>query len=163
MRKLEIPERLYRILREIAESRGVGVVDVLIEELSDNISRDDRINMYLELHEEYLREAKELHKKGNLVQASEKYWGAICSLLNAIGEAKRWRHFSHRDYEILVNRLWKEMNKPELPRLFSSAERLHANFYHNFLEEDTFRIHEEDVEKLISILREYLKRILKST
>jgi len=40
----------------------------------------------MKLHKRYLRNAKELYIKGNLTQASKKYWGAVTAPLNTIGE-----------------------------------------------------------------------------
>ncbi|MEM1610489.1 MAG: PaREP1 family protein [Sulfolobales archaeon] len=45
---------------------------------------------------------------------------------------------------------------PDYTRLFSSAETLHANFYHNFLTRKTFEVHREDALKLIEKLKRYL-------
>lgn len=70
-----------------------------------------------------------------------------------------WDHYSHRDYDVIINRLFKETNDKELPLYFGgAAERLHANFYHNFMTRDEYEVHREYVLKLINKLRGLLKR-----
>lgn len=118
--------------------------------------KEPTIKLYYQLHEKYLKAAEKEYQDGELSQAGEKYWGALCTLLNLIGEAKGMRHYTHRDYNLIINTLWKELKNPEIPRLFTSAERLHANYYHNFLDKETFELHREDTLKLINILKEYI-------
>jgi len=45
------------------------------------------------------------------------------------------------------------MQKEPLGRLFASAERLHANYYHNFLTELNFEAHRKDVLELLRKLK----------
>jgi len=44
----------------------------------------ERAGVYLRLAEKYLAEAEELYARGDLVQAGEKYWGAVVALLSAV-------------------------------------------------------------------------------
>ena len=106
----------------------------------------------MKLHERYLRDAEELYAEGDLIQAGEKYWGAVTALLNAIGEKRGWSHYTHRDYAEIVERLSEELKEP-LGRLFAGVERLHANYYHNFSTRVNFEAHREDALKLMRKLR----------
>ncbi|MDT7971178.1 MAG: PaREP1 family protein [Vulcanisaeta sp.] len=114
------------------------------------------VSVYLELHEKFLKEAEEEYAKGDLVQASEKLWGSVASLLNAIAEVRGWEHSSHRDYQIIVENLFKETGDRELSICFDAAEKLHANFYHNFLSKDGFEARRDCVFKLINKLKEFV-------
>ena len=111
-----------------------------------------RVAAYMKLYEKYLRDAEELRAKDDLTQAGEKYWEAVTTLLNVIGERRCWSHCTHRDYAEIVERLSEELKEP-LGRLFASVERLHANYYHNFLTRVNFEAHREDALKLIQKLR----------
>lgn len=51
-----------------------------------------------------------------------------------------------------MERLSEELGEP-LGRLFASVERLHANYYHNFLTKVNFEAHREDALKLVRRLR----------
>jgi len=115
------------------------------------------VNTYLGLHERLLKEAGEEYARGDLVQAGEKLWGAVASLLNAIAEVRGWEHHSHRDYYIIIRNLFKETDDEELLLYFGMAEELHANFYHNFMGKDDFEVHRDYALKLINKLRGLIK------
>jgi len=154
--KIEVPEEIYHVLKKEASRKNKDILQLLIEKLI--VDPRDRALAYMKLHEKYLSEAEDYYKKGDLVQASEKYWGAICSLLNAIAELKGWEHYTHRDYNIIINNIARELGDVEIFRLFAMCKRLHANFYHNFLDKDSFKVHREDALKLVEILKEYVRR-----
>ena len=152
MRKVEIPEEVYELVSAIAKRRAKSVEEVILECIIRDVDPGVRVEVYMKLHERYLRDAEELYAKGDLVQAGEKYWGAVTALLNVIGERRGWSHYTHRDYAEIVERLSEELKEP-LGRLFASVERLHANYYHNFLTRVNFEAHREDALKLIQKLR----------
>jgi len=147
--EIEITDALANMLLRKAEERGVAIDEYLLYLASVDLNVDERVELYLKLYEKYLREAEEYTEKGDIVQAGEKYWGAVTTLLCGIAEQRGWRHYHHRDYSDIIENLAEELKDPEIARLFAGAERLHANYYHNFLKSDTFRIHKADVEKLI--------------
>ncbi|MEM4970304.1 MAG: PaREP1 family protein [Sulfolobales archaeon] len=154
---INVPNELYTVLVEIARRRGMSVEDIIVEFLIERLDPRERFEMYVKLHEKYLKEAEELAARGDITQASEKLWGAIVRLLNAIGERERLPHYSHRDLKEISLYLTEKTGDPDYTRLFSSTETLHANFYHNFLTRKTFEIHREDALKLIEKLRRYLE------
>ncbi len=92
---LALSPAIAELLRELAGGRDVEefIIDLIVRELDP----PRRVEVYLRLHEDYLRSAEELYSKGNLTQAGEKYWGAVTALLNAIAELRGgWEHYSHR-------------------------------------------------------------------
>jgi len=97
--------------------------------VAERLDPPDRVKVYVELAEKYLAEAEELYKKGDLLQAGEKYWGAIAALLNAVAEKRRRPHYTHRDYAVLIDELYEETGDRELVVWFGMAERPHANFF----------------------------------
>ncbi|MGC9052235.1 PaREP1 family protein, partial [Pyrobaculum sp.] len=107
--------------------------EFLLTLVAERLDPPERVEAYLKLHEKYLREAEELYQRGDLVQAGEKYWGAVAALLNAIAEKRGWEHHSHRDYAVAVERLYEETGDERLVADFHMAEALHANFYHSFM------------------------------
>jgi len=70
-----------------------------------------------------------------------------------LAEKRGWPHYSHRDYAVAVERLYIETGDKELVVGFSLAERLHPNFYHNFLSPQGFQLHREAVLMLIQKLK----------
>ena len=157
-----VPRKVAELLSEEARRRGIPLEQLLIEKLASGVDPGEKAHAYLELHERYIEEARALAERGELAQASEKLWGAVTALLNALGELKGLPHYSHRDYSELVEKLASELKRPELGKLFAVAERLHANFYHfyhNFIRDpDVFRAYEADVLRLIEVLRGEISR-----
>jgi len=152
LRNIEVSEEVYELVSAIAKRKAKSVEEIILEYIAKDIDPSVRIEVYMKLHERYLRDAEELYAKGDLAQAGEKYWGAVTALLNTIGEKRGWSHYTHRDYAEIVERLSEELEEP-LGRLFASIERLHANYYHNFLTKVNFEAHREDALKLVQKLR----------
>jgi len=152
LRSIELSEEVYELISAIAKRKAKSVEEVILECIAKDIDPSLRIEVYMKLHERYLRDAEELYAKGDLIQAGEKYWGAVIALLNAIGEKRGWSHYTHRDYAEIIERLSEELKEP-LGRLFAGIERLHANYYHNFLTKVNFEAHREDALKLMRKLR----------
>lgn len=133
--------RLAKVLRELAGDRDVEafIADLVAERFDPPRGAD----VCLALSEDYLASAEELYAKGDLAQAGEKYWGAVAALLNAIGELRGWEHYSRRDYDVIIGRLYEETGDKSLLANFGMAERLHANFHHNFMEKEEFDAHRQ--------------------
>ena len=132
---------------------GRDVEEFLLSLVAEKLDPPERVQIYLKLYEKYLKEAEDLYAKNDLAQAGEKYWGAVTALLNAIAEKRGLPHYSHRDYAALIEKLYDETEDEELLKGFALAERLHANFYHNFLEKKSFEVHRREVLKLIEKLK----------
>jgi len=152
LKSIEVSEEVYELISAIAKRKAKSIEEVILEYLAKDIDPSVRIEVYMKLHEKYLKDAEELYAKGDLAQAGEKYWGAVTALLNAIGEKRGWSHYTHRDYAEIVERLSEELKEP-LGRLFAGVERLYANYYHNFLTKVNFEAHREDALKLVRRLR----------
>ena len=142
------------VLRKAAGGRDVE--EFLVELLGERVDPPQRVELYLHLFEKFFREAEELCQRGDLVQAGEKYWGAVTALLNALAEKRGWPHYSHRDYAVAIDTLYRETGDKELVVGFSLAERLHANSYHNFLSREGFQLHREAVLTLIQKLKKLI-------
>ena len=79
-----LPRQLSEKLSEKAEEMGylpeeLGV-ELLSKSLNEELDPKGLVEHYQILSEKYLDEARELLKKGDLVQASEKFWG--CNGIN---------------------------------------------------------------------------------
>ena len=146
--------KTIEILKRLAKEKDIE--EFIIEKVSKDLDPPERIELYINLYEKYLKEAEDFYKKGDLVQAGEKFWGALTALLNAIAEKRGLPHYSHRDYAVIIDELYRETKDRDLVVGFSLAERLHANFYHNFISKDQFDLHREEVLKLIKKLKDLI-------
>ena len=69
----------------------------------------------------------------DLLQASEKGWGAAAHMVKAIAERRGWDHARHRALYQVANRLAQETDDQEIRTLFDVANALHSNFYENWM------------------------------
>ncbi len=135
---IEIPNGVYEALEKASIKSGKDPATMVIETILKSLDPKSRVEIYMKLYERYLRDVEELTTKKDLVQASEKYWEAVTAILNAIGEIRGWDHYTHRDYNVIIENLYEETGDKDLLADFSIAERLHSNFYHNFMRKSAF-------------------------
>ena len=87
-----LPRKLFEKLRERAEERGSLpeelAAEVIFKSLGEELDPAELVEHYRLLSEKYLAEAREFWGKGDLVQTSEKLWGAA-SLAVKMAAAKR--------------------------------------------------------------------------
>ena len=84
--------------------------------------------------EAYSKNYRKHLEQGELAKASEDLWGIVNNLA---------------------------VKDQELPQLLHAAERLHANYYHNFMDQELFREDQEKTEKLIHKLQELIEQELR--
>ncbi len=72
---------------------------------------------------------------GELVQGSEKLWGAAAHAVMAIAQQRGWDYRSHRSLKNAIIRLAQERDDPLLASDFLAAEKFHRNIYHDDMED----------------------------
>ena len=109
-----------------------------------------------EISFQFLEHAEDEFRKGDLLQASEKAWGAVSHYVNFIARQRGWPLGSHNhlidNANNLINR--NPAHAEHRRRLVRSVEALHANFYQAFLDEDSVREGIEDAKELIKALED---------
>ncbi len=88
---------------------------------------------YSDTGHEFLERARTYLAEDDLLQASEKGWGAAAQMVKAAAEARGWRHQSHRDLYVAINWLSNEAGDPKLSNLFAAAGSLDTNSYEDWL------------------------------
>ena len=106
---------------------------------------------YADTGHEFLARAR-TYLAEDLLQASEKGWGAAAQMVKAAAEARGWRHRSHRDLHVAVNRLVEETGDRELNNAFGLANALHTNSYEGWLPRETVESHLAEVATLVEKL-----------
>ena len=77
----------------------------------------------------YHTRAQSYLAQNDLLQASEKGWGAAALRVKSVAERRRWRHTSHDDLRVVINQLVAQTGDTQLKIFFESAGALHQNFY----------------------------------
>jgi Archaeal PaREP1/PaREP8 family len=99
---------------------------------------------------ELLAKAEEALSQDDLLQASEKGWGAAAHMVKGVAERKGWQHNSHRELYQVVSRLSQEQSDSGINVLFSVANALQSNFYENW---KTKEVVEDDLAKVRELLQ----------
>ena len=111
---------------------------------------------YRERSREFLYKAREELEGGDLVQASEKSWGAAALIVKAVADLRGLDHQSHRHLFSVVGDMARETNDTELVRLFHVANGLHGNFYEDWLSRELVEQGIRDVELLVEKVAPFL-------
>ena len=72
---------------------------------------------------------------GDRRQGSEKLYGAATQAVIAICQQRGWRRHTHRAMKQAVVEIAREQGEPLIVGGFSTAERFHANFCHDHMED----------------------------
>ena len=94
-----------------------------------------QISDHLRTAREFLTAADQEFAAGDHLQASEKLWGAASHALIAVAQQHNWPHGSHRALKQATRLLVDETGDGTLHAGFAVAEKFHANFYHDFMED----------------------------
>ena len=89
---------------------------------------------HIQTAREFLILSEQEFADGDFLQASEKLWGAVAHSILAIARQRNWRYGSHNDLIAAATRLSEEQDDISLRSQFKEARRLHANYYHGFLD-----------------------------
>jgi len=152
-----LPRKLSDKIREKAAETGylpdeLGVKFVRMG-LNEELDPEDLVEQYRELSEKYLAEAKEFLSTGDLVQASEKLWGASALAVKRIGAKKGLKLEEHGGLWSFVNLIAMESGDKDLTTLFHVANSLHRNFYEDEMKRETVEIAAVNIEQLVTKLR----------
>ena len=107
-----------------------------------------------EISAQFLNHAEDEFRKGDLLQASEKAWGAVAHYVNSVARQRSWPLGSHRHLIENANKLISRdpVHARHTRRLLRSVEALHANFYQAAWDEETVREGIDDAKDLVTTL-----------
>ena len=89
---------------------------------------------------------------GDILQGSEKLWGAATHALMAVMQSNGQTMKSHREMQNAARRLAIERNDVLILAGFDAAERFHINFYHGYMEDWQIADGREDVRGIVERL-----------
>ncbi|MHC1610468.1 MAG: PaREP1 family protein [Candidatus Methanospirareceae archaeon] len=155
---ITLPQRLSEKLREKAEETGylpeeLGV-ELLRKSLDEELDPEDLVEHYETLSEKYLSEADGYLGKGNLVQSSEKLWGAAASSVKALAAKRGLKLERHGSLWDFIDKLAEERGDEEILTFFHTANSLHRNFYENQMTRRAVEVAGKEVKRLIEKLKE---------
>lgn len=112
-----------------------------------------QVQEHAQTAEEFLAVSDHEFMAGDNLQACEKLWGAASHAMMAIAQQRGWRYNRHRDLKRAARKLSEEIGDPAISDRFGLAEKFHANYYHDFMEE-----YQLDEDRLY--IRAFVERVL---
>ena len=89
---------------------------------------------------------------GDLVQASEKGWGAAAQMVKAVAQQRGWDHDGHGLLYHAARRLRNETGDQDIIRFFAVAGSLHTNFYEDWLDAESVAEMLDSVERFVELV-----------
>ncbi len=111
-----------------------------------------RATRYASLSHHLVDEAQFELDSGDLLQASEKAWGAAAHAIKSVAQARGWNHRRHNLLRDIVNQLVLEWDRPVLRHMFNSASIAHQNFYEHELDAEDVQSSIDDARTLVAEL-----------
>ena len=110
---------------------------------------------HTEVSRQFIGEAEKYLVHGDLLQASEKAWGAAARKVKAVAEDRGWEHKGHGHLFAAIGNIVAETGHTELRGLFREANALHINFYEGWLTTQDVSESLEAVKELLELLEQY--------
>jgi hypothetical protein len=113
------------------------------------IKQEMTVEEHLSTALQFLEHSGQEFAVGDVLQASEKLWGAASDAVIAVAKKRGWlaTKDGHRKSE--VGKLAQEYNEPSLTSGFSVAHKFHINFYRDFMEDDDVAWDRPIVERFV--------------
>ena len=108
---------------------------------------------HIQIARNFLEHSDRKFEAGDPLQGSEKLWGAASHAVTAVAKQRGWPFSKYNHRRNAVNRLAEEYNDRALVSEFSVAQKFHANFYHDSMEDD-------EIEQDRPIVHGFVHRIL---
>ena len=84
---------------------------------------------YEQISRHLLRQAQDELAKGDILQASDKVWGATAHAIKAVCQRMGWNHHAHNHLSAAANYLSSAFDRDDLRTSFVYLEALHGNYY----------------------------------
>ena len=129
---------------------------------SDNRRPPDEFADRRATMEDHLRASDSLRQSaeraldaGDLVLASEAYWGIVAHALQAVAEQNGIRHSTNLDFKRIISWLISETQNGQIRIWFERSYRLHQNFYRIVMTHGDIRDYSQYALRLADEIRVY--------
>jgi len=116
------------------------------------ITPEEAANEYKTTARHLLQQAEAEFAKGDLLQASEKGWGAVVAAVKAAATLRGIGHRSHRELRFAALDIAAESGETRIGGMFRNAESLHVNYYEAWMPPHEVRECLDAAAELVDIL-----------
>ncbi|MCK4734466.1 MAG: hypothetical protein KAT65_18565 [Methanophagales archaeon] len=114
------------------------------------------------LADHYYDNFRKYYENKNYSKASEFLWGSLNALAYAIGLLHGEKVSDHGKVVNFINELANVYKDEEIEGCLASAQTIHANFFHDFMNDSMFEDNRKRTEKLLEKLVKILDAELKA-
>ncbi len=135
----------------------MAVATATIEDLrnpDDSRTPQEKAADHIDASKMYIEQAEEEFAKGDILQASEKAWGALVRKLKEMSMRHGLDHETHQSVVDAAAELQNDFSAPAegLYTLVTSVQALHINFYNSTQREAAVRLGLDNAKKALAIL-----------
>ena len=105
---------------------------------------------HVQTAQDFLVKSDAYFAEGDVLQGSEKLWGAAAHALTAVAQQRGWRYGNHNALRQAALRLADEMEDERIRLGLLVAEKFHANFYHDFMEDIELDVNRPDAQLFVA-------------
>ena len=98
---------------------------------------------------QFLTDADREYEAGDILQASEKLWGAASHVVIGEMKSRGMAVRTHRQTVEAVEAFSEEFDEPSLSDWFIAAQGLHRNFYNGDLDDWNYLLHRRRVRQFV--------------
>ena len=113
---------------------------------------------HVQTAQDFLRKSDGYFAEGDVLQGSEKLWGAAAHSVMALAQERGWQFGNHYALRQVAIRLADEMEDERISLGFGVSEKFHANFYHEFMEDSELDMNrplaQRFVERMLALVDE---------
>ena len=109
---------------------------------------------YANQSREFIALAHQELEQGDLLQASEKAWGAAAAAVKSVAEMRGWQHYAHTLIRAAAWRIAREYRRPQIMGMMVAASDLYQNHYEYYLGEEEVAEGIAQVAELLAILEQ---------
>ena len=91
---------------------------------------------HIQTARDFLVKSDNYFTEGDVLQGSEKLWGAAAHSIIALAQQRGWKYGNHYAIRQVVRRIEDELDDERISLGLIAAEKFHANFYHEFMDDD---------------------------
>ena len=110
------------------------------------------VHEHIQTAQDFLETANREFETGDILQGSEKMWGAASHAVMVVSQGRGWSFESHNEMREAAGRLAGEYNDPFIEAAFGVAEQFHASFCHDFMESEERQSSAASVRLLVTRL-----------
>ena len=104
---------------------------------------------HIQTAREFMERSDRYFSESDVLQGSEKMWGAAAHALMAVAQQRGWKYGNHYALRQVALRLADELDDERISLGLGVAEKFHANFYHEFMDDNELEVNRADVQRFV--------------